>query len=199
MKKVNQPGKCGPQVPEAQPVLNQRSPEIQAVGTLVHYPLALTLEARKASVAALNQILADAVVLRELYKKSHWQVSGPTFFQLHLLFDKHFDEQNELIDMIGERIQTLGGVTLVMPIDVARATKIPSPPTGREEVPVMLSRLLEAHEILLAECHVAAHAAAAGGDDGTNDLLVTDVIRKNEKQVWFVAEHLVHTPEVCAK
>ena len=199
MNKITQPGKCGPQVPEAQPVLDQRSPEIQHLGTLVHYPLALPEDAKKASVAALNQILADSVVLRELYKKGHWQVTGATFFQLHLLFDKHFDEQNGLIDMIGERIQTLGGVTVVMPIDVARATKIPSPPTGREQAPVILSRLLEAHEVLLAEVRAAARAAAAQGDDGTNDLLVTDVLRTNEKQVWFVAQHLVDTPEVCAR
>lgn len=199
MSQQHQAGKCGPNVPEAQPILNQRSREIQPFGTLVHYPLALSEDARKASVDALNQILADSVYLREMYKKHHWQVSGPTFYQLHLLFDKHFAEQNELIDMLGERIQTLGGITLVMPNDVAKATRIEAPPTGREEVPVQLSRLLEGHELLLRECHEGARVAAANGDDGTADLLVTDVIRTNEKQVWFVSEHLVNTPLVCAK
>lgn len=199
MSQQRQPGKCGPSVPEAQPVLNQRSPEIQPFGTLVSYPLALSEVAKKASVEGLNQILADSVYLREMYKKSHWQVSGATFYQLHLLFDKHFDEQNELVDMIGERIQTLGGITLVMPNDVARTTRIEAPPTGREEVPVQLSRLLEGHQVILAECHAAAHLAATNGDDGTADLLVTDVIRKNEKQVWFISQHLVNTPLVCAK
>lgn len=199
MNQPRQPGKCSASVPEAQPILGQRSKEIQPFGTLVEYPLALATAAKQASVEALNQILADSVYLREMYKKHHWQVSGPTFYQLHLLFDKHFDEQNDLVDMIGERIQTLGGVSLVMPNDVAKATRIEAPPTGREEVPVELSRLLEAHEVVLTECHAAARVAGANGDHGTEDLLVTDVIRTNEKQVWFLSEHLVDTPLVCSR
>jgi starvation-inducible DNA-binding protein len=199
MSQQRQPGKCGASVPEAQPVLGQRSPEIQPLGTLVDYPLALAPTAKKASADALNQVLADTVYLREMYKKHHWQVSGPTFYPLHLLFDKHFDEQNELVDMIGERIQTLGGIALVMPNDVAKATRIEAPPPGREEVPVQLSRLLEGHEVVLRECHAAARLASTNGDDGTADLLVTDVIRTNEKQVWFLSEHLVDTPLVCTR
>src|SRR4030088_2253431 len=133
----------------AQPRIHQRASEIQAYGTVSHLlPLDLEEPVRLEMTEQLNLLLADTMTLRELYKKSHWQVAGPTFYQLHLLFDKHFDEQNDLVDMIGERIQTLGGISLVMPNDVARATKIPAPPTGREEVPVMLSRLLEGHEII---------------------------------------------------
>src|SRR5580692_11536401 len=138
MSQQRQPGKCGASVPEAQPILDQRSKEIQPYGTLIEYPLALTEAAKKASVEALNQILADSVMVRELYKKHHWQASGATFFQLHKLFDKHFRKQNKLIDRIGERIQTLGGIALVMPGDVARTTRIEAPATGREEVPVQL-------------------------------------------------------------
>src|SRR3989442_11173411 len=62
---------------------------------------------------------------------------------------------------------------------------IPRPPRGREEVPVQLSRLLHAHEIVLKEARAMARQAAEAGDDGTNDLLVSDVIRPNELQVWF--------------
>jgi starvation-inducible DNA-binding protein len=199
MSQQRQPGKCGASVPEAQPVLHQRSPEIQPFGTLVHYPIALPDAAKTASVEALNQILADTVTLRELYKKSHWQISGPTFYQLHKLFDKHFDQQNELVDLLGERIQALGGITLVMPGDVARTTRIEAPPTGREQVPVQLSRLLEAHEILIQETRAAAKLAVANDDLGTGDILVSNVLRANEKQVWFVAQHLVDTPLVCSK
>ena len=76
----------------------------------------------------LNQLLADTITLRDLYKKHHWQVAGPTFYQLHLLFDKHSEEQNELVDAIAERIQLLGGVSLAMAPDVAETTLIPRPP-----------------------------------------------------------------------
>jgi starvation-inducible DNA-binding protein len=138
------------------------------------------------------------MTLRDLYKKHHWQVSGPTFYQLHLLFDKHFGEQTELVDAIAERIMMLGGVSIAMAADVAETTLIPRPPKGREEVPVQISRLLHAHEIVLKEARTMAHQAAEEGDDGTNDLLVSSVIRTNEMQVWFVAEHLVDTPLVHA-
>jgi starvation-inducible DNA-binding protein len=139
------------------------------------------------------------MTLRDLYKKHHWQVAGPTFYQLHLLFDKHFEEQSELIDEIAERIQMLGGLSIAMAHDVAETSQIPRPSRGREEAPVQIARLLEAHEIILKSCHEAARRAADSGDDGTNDLLVSDVIRLNEKQVWFLAEHLVDVPLVRAR
>jgi starvation-inducible DNA-binding protein len=81
---------------------------------------------------------------------------------------------------------------------VAETTIIPRPPRGREEVPVQLSRLLEAHETILKEARAFAKQATDAGDDGTNDLIVSDVIRTNELQVWFVAEHLVDVPLVRA-
>src|SRR5438034_9667353 len=150
------------------------------------------------SVDNLNQLLADTMVLRDLYKKHHWQVAGPTFYQLHLLFDKHYEQQNELVDAIAERIQLLGGVSLAMAHDIAETTLIPRPPKGREEPAVQISRLLHAHEIVLKEARPMARLAAERGDDGTNDLIVSDVIRRNELQVWFVAEHVVDAPLVQA-
>jgi starvation-inducible DNA-binding protein len=183
----------------AQPLLGQRAPEIQPYGTLTHYPLALDMDARAASVEALNQILADTMVLRDMYKKHHWQVAGHTFYQLHLLFDKHYSEQSALVDKLAERIQSLGGISVAMAHDVAEMTRIERPPRGREEVPVQLSRLLEAHEIIIREVREAARQASAAGDDGTNDLLVSDVLRTHEMQVWFLAEHLVDIPMVHAE
>jgi len=159
-------------------------------------PLALDDDARRKNVEALNQILADTMTLRDLYKKHHWQVAGHTFYQLHLLFDKHFEEQDTLVDQIAERIQLLGGISLAMAADIAETTKIPRPPRGREPVPVQISRLLEAHEIVLKASREAAKAADENDDLGTNDLLVSNVIRTNELQVWFVAEHVVDTPVV---
>ena len=160
-------------------------------GPVARFPIALEASVCAASVENLNQVLADTISLRDLYKKHHWQVSGPTFYQLHLLFDKHFDEQSELVDTIAERIQSLGGVSIALAHDVAETTLIPRAPRGRDEAPVQIARLLHAHEIILEEARAMARRAAAAGDDGTNDLLVSDVIRTNERQVWFVAEHLV--------
>jgi starvation-inducible DNA-binding protein len=181
-----------------EPHIRQRAPEIQPYGTIVRLPIGLDEPACKASVAALNQTLADTITLRDLYKKAHWQVAGHTFYQLHLLFDKHFEAQNELVDLVAERIQLLGGISLAMSADVAEETLIPRPPRGREEVPVQISRLLEAHELIITHVRAAADEASDAGDEGTNDLLVSDVLRTNELQVWFLAEHLVDTPVVNA-
>jgi starvation-inducible DNA-binding protein len=185
-------------VPSAAPLTGQHAHEIQAFGSVVRMPIALSEDTRRESVNNLNQILADTITLRDLYKKHHWQVSGPTFYQLHLLFDKHFGEQNELVDLIAERIMMLGGVSVAMSADVAEMTLIPRPPKGREEVPVQVSRLLHAHEIVLKEARTMARQATEQGDDGSNDLLVSNVIRTNESQVWFVAEHVVDAPLVRA-
>jgi len=183
---------------QARPLTHQQAHEIQPYGHLVKLPIALAESTCKDSVENLNQLLADTITLRDLYKKHHWQVAGPTFYQLHLLFDKHYEEQNELVDKIAERIQLLGGVSVAMAHDVAETTLIPRPPKGREEVPVQISRLLHAHEIVLKEARTMARRAAEAGDDGTNDLLVSGVIRSNELQVWFVAEHVVDMPLVHA-
>ena len=185
-------------VRSAAPLTGQRAHEIQSLGSVVPMPIALAEDTRRGSAANLNQLLADTITLRDLYKKHHWQVSGPTFYQLHLLFDKHFNEQSELVDLIAERIMMLGGVSIAMSADVAEMTLIPRPPRGREEVPVQVSRLLHAHEIVLKEARTMARQAADEGDDGTNDVLVSNVIRTNEIQVWFVGEHLVDGPLVHA-
>jgi len=183
----------------AKPLTHQHAHEVQPYGHIVKLPIALSEDACKESVANLNQLLADTITLRDLYKKHHWQVAGPTFYQLHLLFDKHYEQQNELVDAIAERIQLLGGVSIAMAHDVAETSLIPRPPKGREEPPVQISRLMHVHEIVLKEARTMARLAAEQGDDGTNDLIVSDVIRGNELQVWFIAEHVVDVPLVQAE
>jgi starvation-inducible DNA-binding protein len=182
------------------PHWHEKAVEIQKWGTVVQdLPLGLDADVRAKSCKALNQLLADSITLRDMYKKHHWQVAGPTFYQLHLLFDKHFDEQVEIVDTIAERIQLLGGVTVAMGGDVAELTRIAKPPRGKEEVPVQISRLLEAHKIIIEDCHKIAKQADESGDDGTNDLAVSDVLRANELQAWFIMQHLVDMPLIHAK
>ena len=167
--------------------------ETQHYGTIARHPIALAAAVCADSVTNLNQVLADTMTLRDLYKKHHWQVSGPTFYALHLLFDKHHGEQAALVDTLAERIQLLGGVSIAMAHDVAETTLIPRAPRGREGASAEIARLLHAHEVILEEVRTMARQAAGAGDDGTNDLLVSDVIRTNELQVWFLAEHLTES------
>jgi starvation-inducible DNA-binding protein len=171
----------------------------QKYGSVVKsLPIGIPEAARVELTARLNLLLADTITLRDLYKKSHWQVAGPTFYQLHLLFDKHAEEQGELVDTIAERIQLLGGVSIAMAHDVAANTRLERPPIDREEVPVQISRLLEAHHFIMKDARELSDKANDLKDPGTNDMLVSDVLRTNELQTWFVSEHLVEMPLVHA-
>lgn len=181
--------------PSPQPRLHQRARELQAYGAVLPaLPLELEEAVRLEMTEQLNLVLADTMTIRDLYKKAHWQLSGPTFYSLHLLFDKHYEEQLELVDKIAERVQMLGGVSIAMAPDVAENTRIERPPRGREETPVLISRLIEAHRVVLENVRPLAKRASDLGDDGTNDLLVSDLIRTTEMQLWFLREHLVDVP-----
>ncbi len=183
-----------------QPRLHQKARELQAYGTVLHMlPLELEEPVRLEMTEQLNQLLADTMTLRDLYKKSHWQTSGPTFYQLHLLFDKPYGEQVELVDSIAERIQTLGGLALAMAPDIAETTQIERAPRGREEPPVQISRLLDAHQIIIRQTRKLARRASELGDDWTNDLLVSEVLRTNEMHIWFLSELLVQAGLVEAR
>jgi starvation-inducible DNA-binding protein len=183
---------------ETQPRLHQHGREVQRFDQIRTMPIGLEEEVRGEVAAMLNEVLSDTRILHDLYKKTHWLMRGETFYQLHLLMDKHAAEQEELVDSLAERVQTLGAIAVGDPRHVAELTAVPRPPDGAEEVPAMLSRLLEAHELVINGVREAAHRAQDLGDDGSNDLLVSEVLRTNELQAWFVTEHLVDTPIVNA-
>jgi starvation-inducible DNA-binding protein len=172
------------------PVVPSTRGEVQAMTVARRNALALDVSVAAAGIDNFNQLLADTLTLRDLYKKCHWQMTGPNFYSLHLLFDKHAGEQTALADSLAERVQALGGVCLATGADVAEVTLIPRAPSGREDVMNQLARLLHAHEVILVEARAMAADAAKRGDVGTNDLIVSGIVRLNEMQAWFVAEHL---------
>jgi starvation-inducible DNA-binding protein len=177
-----------------EPRLAPTGVEVQHFGTLRLLPIALSAEARQESSQLVNGILADSMILYALYKKLHWLVAGPTFYQLHLLFDKHAEEQSELIDLLAERVQSLGGIAVGDLRHAAELTTIDRPPNGAEDVPSMIHRLLDAHEIVIEKVRAAIDKTETSKDWGSNDLLMGDVLRRHELQVWFVAEHAVDVP-----
>jgi len=177
-----------------EPKLARLGVEIQRFGTTRFLPIALSKTARAESCGLLNEILADSMILYALYKKHHWLVAGPTFYQLHLLFDKHAEEQTEIIDLLAERVQSLGGIAVGDPRHAAELTTIDRAPDGAEDVPAMIHRTLNAHETIIEKVRDAIDKTEKNSDWGSNDLLMGDVLRRNELQVWFVAEHVVDVP-----
>ena len=177
-----------------EPKLAPLGKEIQRFGSLRLLPIALSADARADSCRLLNEILADSMVLYAMYKKHHWLVAGPTFYQLHLLFDKHAEEQTEIIDLLAERVQSLGGIAVGDPRHAAELTTIERAPDGAEDVPAMIHRTLDAHETILEKVRDAIDKTEKNSDWGSNDILMSDVLRPNELQVWFIAEHVVDLP-----
>jgi starvation-inducible DNA-binding protein len=159
--------------------------ETQAFSVVRRNRLALDATDTAGSIENLNQLLADTLTLGAMYKKHHWQALGPNFYSMHLLFDKHSEEQSELADLLAERVQTLGGVSIAMAPDVAEAK-------DREDTATQIARLLHAHEIILMEARTMARTAADGDDLGTIDIIVSDVIRINELQTWFLVSCVGH-------
>ena len=167
---------------------------LQGYGALQAVRIGLAAEVRHRSARVLNRLLAHSMALRDRYKKSHWQTSGATFYSLHLMFDKHYERQLEIIDTLAERVQLLGGVALAAAQDLVHESRVARAPSGAETPRQQLESLLEAHEFLLTEARPLAREAAEMGDDGTNDVIVGEVIRTNELQAWFVGEHLTGSP-----
>lgn len=178
---------------------HQSAPAIQHCGTVSLTPIELDEPVRLEMAEQLNLLLADTMTMRDLYKKAHWQISGPTFYQLHRIFDKHFNEQAALIGPIAEPIQTLGCVSLAMVADVAETTRLDRPPRDREMVPVQISRLIDGHEVIIGNTRKFSLRATELGDDGTNDLLISHVLWTNEMQAWFLSKHLANVPFVEVK
>ena len=168
----------------------EQSPVIQAIGSLAPARLGLSDAVRHRSVATLNRLLAHTTALRDLYRKAHWQTSGPTFYALHQLFEKHYGEQEQWMDLLAERVQTLGGVARALAHDIVEETRLARAPSGVESAVDQLRRLVDAHEFILQEARPLAREAANSGDDGSNDLIVGQIVRGNELQSWFVLRHL---------
>lgn len=175
----------------ASPHYGKLGDEVQKFDAMRSLPIGLAEKARRESSGLLNEILADTTILYALYKKAHWNVAGPTFYQLHLLFDKHAEEQLELVDLVAERVQALGGIAVGDPRHAAELTTIERAPDGAEDVPAQITRLLQAHETVIGKVRDGIETTEESKDWGSNDLLMGDVLRRHELQVWFLAEHLV--------
>jgi starvation-inducible DNA-binding protein len=143
-------------------------------------------KANEATIASLNRVLADSMMLRDIYKKSQWEVTGEAFYKLRALYAVHHDEQGDLIELIAERIQSLGGRCIAMPAEVIQYTTLATPPRTPELPQAQLRRLLDAHKRMLYALQAAAKRALDIGDDATHDVLTQEVIPVHTRQCMLV-------------
>jgi len=138
------------------------------------------------STAILQSILANTIFIYSLYKKYHWHVVGKDFYEYHLLFDKHAEQQLPIIDAVAERLRTLGEIAPGMPQDIIKNSTLKEPSGATQDPVIMVNNLLKIHEAYIQEVRGAIEITNTSGDEGTNDLLVSDVLRVHELQTWFI-------------
>jgi starvation-inducible DNA-binding protein len=151
--------------------------------------VSLSEKSRAETVKLLNASLATTLDLQTQTKQAHWNVAGPQFYQLHLLFDKLAEDGEEAVDLIAERILQIGGTAL-------GTARVAAKESILDEYP---------HDIVDGRSHVEAlterFAAAANHSremiDKTDDLddqatsdLYTQVTRIFDKDLWMLEAHL---------
>lgn len=152
--------------------------------------LAMEPEALALVAPPLMVVLANSLYMYSLYKKYHWHVAGQDFYQYHRLFDKHAAAQLPIIDAVAERLRTIGGHADAMPADVVRLCTLKELDGVGHKPEDMVACLLHCHELYIRELRKAIDAADESDDEATEDLLVSDVLRPHELQVWFLRSSL---------
>lgn len=137
----------------------------------------------------LNVVLADATVLYIKSRKFHWNVSGESFMELHLLFEKHYKQLEKAIDEIAERINKLGFKTpgtMAEFIKTATLKEAPGKYPARQD---MIKELLKDHEaVIIALRKYIDECDDKLGDVGTADFL-TDLIKEHETLAWTLRRY----------
>lgn len=141
----------------------------------------------------LQIALANSIFIYNLYKKYHWHVRGRDFYQYHLLFDEHAKQQLPIIDSLAERLRTLGFMAPGMPGDVERNKSVNEPDTSDFTPLVLCESLLKVHDAYLKHLRSTIDIADEVDDEGTEDFLVSDVLRVHELQVWFLRSSIENT------
>lgn len=139
---------------------------------------------RKALSNQLNHLLADTYTLYLTTHSFHWNVTGPFFDSLHLMFERQYTELGEAVDQIAERIRSLGERA---PGSYTEFTKLSAikEVTGVPSWRQMIQTLLEANETVIRTARAGFSAAAKASDEATADLL-TQRLQVHEKAAWML-------------
>lgn len=144
----------------------------------------------KAVCAILNNCLADSHILYFKLRKYHWNVQGDNFMELHLLFENHYEQVQESIDNIAERISQLGGIAIGTTSEFSKNSSLKEFPGKNPANMEMIAELLSDHETVIKNLRKGIEDADEKyADQGTSDFL-TDLIRAHEKMAWTLRRYL---------
>ena len=139
---------------------------------------------RKAIAAGLSRVLADTYTLYLKTHNFHWNVTGPMFQTLHVMFEEQYNELWTATDLIAERIRALGAYAPGSYADFAQLSSVKEErgvPAARK----MIRQLLDGHETVVRTAREVFPAAEQSGDQPTMDLL-TERMQIHEKTAWML-------------
>ncbi len=143
----------------------------------------------KVSVS-LSKILADEVVLQFKTRKAHWNVEGPDFHAMHLFFESQYDELDEVVDDLAERIRSIGHYPPASLKEFLELTHLTEASRAKNDSAGFIKELLTDHESIII--HIRENIddyVTALHDAGTSDM-VTSLVEKHEKMAWMLRSHL---------
>lgn len=156
--------------------------------------LDVPLHVRKHAIELLQARLSDALDLEAQTKQAHWNVKGMQFIQLHEFFDRLHTVAEEFVDLIAERITSLGGVADGRVQTTAQNTTLYEYALQTRGGHAHLQALAATFGAFGAQVRADIERAVAIADADTADIF-TEISRETDKQLWFVEAHLVETSE----
>ncbi|MFT4654329.1 MAG: starvation-inducible DNA-binding protein [Patiriisocius sp.] len=139
---------------------------------------------RKEIASGLKKLLADSYTLYLQTHNFHWNVTGPQFRELHLMFEEHYTELAVAVDDIAERIRTLGlaaPATYKAFAELSRIKEVDGVPKAAE----MVKLLMQGHEAVVKTCREVLKLSQQADDESTS-ALVSDRMRVHEKTAWML-------------
>lgn len=149
----------------------------------------LSDETRTKVIDLLNKGLSNIVVLYVKSRNYHWNVTGMEFAQLHAMFENQYDQLEEAMDEIAERVRQLGGVAYGTLDEFKANSALSEKPGERPTAEQMVRNLLADHETVIRQLRRDIDTTDKLGDMGTNDFL-TGLMEAHEKMAWFLRAHL---------
>jgi starvation-inducible DNA-binding protein len=146
--------------------------------------IGITPEHRAEIAQGLKHLLADSYTLYLLTHNFHWNVTGPQFRELHLLFEEHYTELAVAVDDIAERIRTLGvdaPGTYKQFAELSSIAEVDGVPTAKDMVEILTA----SHEQVVRTCRDVLKKAQAGNDE-SSVALISDRMRIHEKTAWML-------------
>lgn len=151
--------------------------------------IGLTEKNGQAIAQKLNTILADEFLLALKTRNYHWNIEGPNFMEMHKFYEGLYNELDEIIDEVAERVRTLGHYTEGRMVDYLKLTNLQEEGYSNDQS-VQLKSLLDDHETMVRQLRKDIDLMQEKYKDAGNADFLTGLMEKHEKWAWFIRSYL---------